>query len=134
MFANRSTPQVVALVFGTVYLVVGVLGFLPFLGGSYTQTPNNLLGLVPINLLHNIVHLIIGVAGIAAAATVANSHMYLKTFGIVLLALGVVGIFVQNPFQLVPIGGFDVAIHLVTGAVLTYFGFAPEVGRARVAN
>ena len=134
MFANRSTPQVVALVFGTVYLVVGVLGFLPFLGGSYTQTPNNLLGLVPINLLHNIVHLIIGVAGIAAAATVANSRMYLKTFGIVLLALGVVGIFVQNPFQLVPIGGFDVAIHLVTGAVLTYFGFVPEVGRARVAN
>jgi hypothetical protein len=134
MSANRSTPQVVALVFGTVYLVVGVLGFLPFLGGSYTQTPNNLLGLVPINLLHNIVHLIIGVAGIAAAATVANSHMYLKTFGIVLLALGVVGIFVQNPFQLVPIGGFDVAIHLVTGAVLTYFGFVPEVGRARVAN
>ena len=134
MFANRSTPQVVALVFGAVYLVVGVLGFLPFLGGSYTQTPNNLLGLVPINLLHNIVHLIIGVAGIAAAATVANSRMYLKTFGIVLLALGVVGIFVQNPFQLVPIGGFDVAIHLVTGAVLTYFGFVPEVGRARVAN
>jgi hypothetical protein len=134
MFANRSTPQVVALVFGAVYLAVGVLGFLPFLGGSYTQTPNNLLGLVPINLLHNIVHLIIGVAGIAAAATVANSRMYLKTFGIVLLALGVVGIFVQNPFQLVPIGGFDVAIHLVTGAVLTYFGFVPEVGRARVAN
>jgi len=134
MSANRSTPQVVALVFGAVYLVVGVLGFLPFLGGSYTQTPNNLLGLVPINLLHNIVHLIIGVAGIAAAATVANSRMYLKTFGIVLLALGVVGIFVQNPFQLVPIGGFDVAIHLVTGAVLIYFGFAPEVGRARVAN
>jgi hypothetical protein len=134
MFANRSTPQVVALVFGAVYLAVGVLGFLPFLGGSYTQTPNNLLGLVPINLLHNIVHLIIGVAGIAAAATVANSRMYLKTFGIVLLALGVVGIFVQNPFGLVPIGGFDVAIHLVTGAVLTYFGFVPEVGRARVAN
>ena len=134
MSANRSTPQVVALVFGAVYLAVGVLGFLPFLGGSYTQTPNNLLGLVPINLLHNIVHLIIGVAGIAAAATVANSRMYLKTFGIVLLALGVVGIFVQNPFQLVPIGGFDVAIHLVTGAVLTYFGFVPEVGRARVAN
>jgi hypothetical protein len=134
VFANRSTPQVVALVFGSVYLAVGVLGFLPFLGGSYTQTPNNLLGLVPINLLHNIVHLIIGVGGIAAAATVANSRMFLKTFGIVLLALGVVGILVQNPFGLVPIGGFDVAIHLVTGAVLTYFGFAPEVGRARVAN
>jgi hypothetical protein len=50
------------------------------------------------------------------------------------LLLGVVGIVVQNPFGLVPIGGFDVAIHLVTGAVLAYFGFVPEVGRARVAS
>jgi hypothetical protein len=134
MFGNRSTPQTVAMVFGVVYLVVAILGFLPFLGGSYTQTPNNLLGLVPINLLHNIVHLIIGIAGIAAAASLGGARTYLKTFGIVLLLLGLLGLFVQSPFGLVPIGGFDVAIHLVTGAVLTYFGFAREVGRARVAS
>jgi hypothetical protein len=122
------------MVFGVVYLAVGILGFLPFLGGSYTQTPNNLLGLVPINLVHNIVHLVIGVAGIAAAARLASARTYLKTFGIILLLLGLVGLFVQNPFGLVPIGGFDVAIHLVTGAVLAYFGFVPEVERARVAS
>jgi hypothetical protein len=122
------------MVFGVVYLAVAVLGFLPFLGGSYTQTPNNLLGLVPINLLHNIVHLVIGVAGIAAGATLAASRTYLKTFGVILLLLGLLGIFVQNPVGLVPIGGFDIAIHLVTGAVLTYFGFAPAVGRAQVAS
>src|SRR2546421_2766765 len=106
MLGNRSTPQTVAMVFGVVYLAVAVLGFLPFLGGSYTQTPNNLLGLVPINLLHNIVHLVIGVAGIAAAATLAASRTYLKTFGVILLLLGLLGIFVQNPLGLVPIGGF----------------------------
>jgi hypothetical protein len=131
---NRSIVQTVALVFGIVYLAVGILGFLPFLGGSYTQTSNNLLGLVPINLLHNIVHLVIGIAGLAAAASWAASRGYLQTFGVVLLLLGVVGIFVNNPLGLVPIGGFDVAIHLVTGAILAYFGFSQQVEPARLAS
>jgi hypothetical protein len=134
MNSNRSITQTVALVFGVVYLAVAILGFLPFLGGSYTQTPNNLLGLVPINLLHNIVHLVIGVAGIAAASSWARSRSYLQIFGVVLLALGVVGIFVNNPLGLVPIGGFDIAIHLVTGAILAYFGFAPQAAPARFAS
>jgi uncharacterized protein DUF4383 len=134
MNANRSIVQTVALVFGIVYLAVGVFGFLPFLGGSYTQTPNNLLGLVPINLLHNIVHLVIGIAGIAAASSWARSRNYLQIFGIVLLLLGVAGTFVNNPLGLVPIGGFDIAIHLVTGAILAYFGFAPQAAPARVAS
>jgi hypothetical protein len=131
---NRSIAQTVALVFGIVYLAVGILGFLPFVGGSYTQTSSNLLGLVPINLLHNIVHLVIGIAGIAAAASWAASRSYLQIFGVVLLLLGAVGIFVNNPLGLVPIGGFDVAIHLVTGAILAYFGFSHQAEPARLAS
>jgi hypothetical protein len=131
---NRSIAQTVALVFGIVYLAVGILGFLPFVGGSYTQTSSNLLGLVPINLLHNIVHLVIGIAGIAAAASWATSRSYLQIFGVVLLLLGAVGIFVNNPLGLVPIGGFDVAIHLVTGAILAYFGFSHQAEPARLAS
>ena len=131
---NRSIAQTVALVFGIVYLAVGILGFLPFVGGSYTQTSSNLLGLVPINLLHNIVHLVIGIAGIAAAASWAASRSYLQIFGVVLLLLGAVGIFVNNPLGLVPIGGFDVAIHLGTGAILASFGFSHQAEPARLAS
>ena len=129
---NRSLVQVVALAFGAVYLLVGILGLLPFFGGSYTQTDNNLLGFVPINLLHNIVHLVIGLAGLAAAGSLARSKMFCQVFGIVLLLIGVTGIFINNPLSLIPIGGFDVAIHLVTGAVLTYFGFATSAVPRRV--
>ena len=134
MNSNRSMVQTVALVFGVVYLAVAIVGFLPFFGGSYTQMPSNLLGLVPINLLHNIVHLVIGVAGIAAASSWARSRNYLQIFGVVLLLLGVAGIVVNNPLGLVPIGGFDIAIPLVTGAILTYFGFAPQAEPARLAS
>ena len=123
MMSGRSIVQLVALLFGVVYLLVGILGLIPFFGGSYTETDNNLLGLVPINLLHNIVHLVIGIAGIAAAASLARAKMFCQVFGLVLIAIGIVGIFLNNPLSLIPIGGFDIAIHLVTGGVLAYFGF-----------
>ena len=120
---NRSLVQTVALAFGIVYLLVGILGLLPFVGGTVTQTDSNLLGLVPINLLHNIVHLVIGIAGIAAAASLARSRQFCQIFGVVLILIGLVGIVVNNPLNLIPIGGFDIVIHLATGGLLSYFGF-----------
>jgi hypothetical protein len=124
---NRSTVQMVALAFGAIYLAAGVLGFLPFLGGSYTMTNSALLGLFNINLLHNLVHIVIGIAGLAAGASLANSRMFCQVAGVVLLLLGVLGVFVANPLGLLYIGGLDIALHLVSGAVLAYFGFAATV-------
>jgi hypothetical protein len=116
-----------ALVFGVIYLAAGVLGFLPFLGGSYTMTNHALLGIFNINLLHNLVHIVIGIAGLAAAASVANSRAFSQVVGVILLLLGVLGVFVANPLGLLYIGGLDIALHLVSGAVLAYFGFAAPV-------
>ena len=124
---NRSTVQVVALLFGAIYLAAGVLGFLPFLGGSYTMTNHALLGIFNINLLHNLVHIVIGIAGLAAAASVANSRTFCQVVGVILLLLGVLGVFVAKPLGLLDIGGIDIALHLVSGAVLAYFGFAAPV-------
>ena len=124
---NRSTVQMVALVFGAIYLAAGVLGFLPFLGGSYSLTDHALLGIFQVNLLHNLVHIVIGIAGLAAAASMANSRTFCQVVGVILLLLGVLGVFVAKPFGLLDIGGLDIALHLVSGAVLTYFGFAAPV-------
>jgi hypothetical protein len=124
---NRSTVQMVALLFGGIYLAVGVLGFLPFLGGSVTLTNTKLLGLFNINLLHNLVHIVIGIAGLAAVTSVPNSRRFCQVVGVVLLLLGVLGVFVANPLGLLYIGGLDIALHLVSGAILAYFGFAATV-------
>ena len=119
--------QMVAVVFGIIYLAVGLLGFMPFAGGSYTQDAHKLLGFVEINLLHNIVHVLIGIGGLAAFTSMANSRRFCQVVGGVLLLLGVIGILNSNPFGIVPIGGFDILIHLLSGAVLAYFGFAAPV-------
>jgi hypothetical protein len=124
---NRSTVQAVALLFGGIYLAAGVLGFFPFLGGSYTLTSSPLLGLFKINLAHNLVHIVIGIAGIAAASSIANSKAFCRMVGVLLLILGVLGVFTAQPLGLLYLGGPDIALHLVTGAVLAYFGFAAPV-------
>src|SRR5437879_6047973 len=124
---NRSTVQVAALVFGVIYLAVGILGFLPFLGGSFTMTTTTLLGLFNINLLHNLVHVVIGIAGLAAVTSLPNARRFCQVVGVVLLVLGALGVFVANPLGLLYIGELDIPLHLDSGAVMAYFGFAATV-------
>ena len=124
---KRTTVQTVALLFGAIYLAVGIIGFLPFLGGSVTLTNSKLLGLFNINLLHNLVHVVIGIAGLAAVTSLPNSRRFCQVVGVVLMLLGVLGVVVANPLGLLFIGDLDIPLHLVTGAVLAYFGFAAPV-------
>ena len=129
---NRAVVQTVALIFGVMYFLVGVLGFIgPLIGTSsfitITQDTHALLGLADINLLHNLVHLAIGLAGLAAASSVANSRTFCQVVGVILLIVGLLGVFVGNLFGILPLAGFDIPLHLVTGAVLAYFGFAATI-------
>src|SRR5919112_5104195 len=79
----RPWPQILALVFGAVYLLVGIVGFFVtgfdnFAGNEQHET---LLGFM-INPLHNIVHILIGAVGLALSRTLAGA----KTFGLLLAA------------------------------------------------
>jgi hypothetical protein len=124
---DRPIVQTAAMVFGAIYLLAGVAGFLPFLGGSYTQTNSALFNVFQVNLLHNLVHVVIGIAGLASASSLANARNFCRAVGVILLLLGVLGIFVAQPLELLNIGGLDIALHLVSGALLAYFGFAAPI-------
>lgn len=118
----------VALTFGIIYLAAGILGLLPFAGGTFGMTPSNLLNVFSVNLVHNLVHLVLGIGGLAAASSVLQSRRYCQVVGVLLLLIGVVGIF--DPLHnLLPLGGVDIALHLLSGAVLAYFGFTTEPAR-----
>jgi len=105
MGLNRT----VAAVFGVVYLIAGLTGFI---------LASPLFGLFEVNALHNVVHVVIGAALLWAMMSASTAVITNRAIGVVLLALGVLGIFVPNPLGLVPIGGYDIFLHLASGAVL----------------
>ena len=123
-----NIQKTVALVFGIVFLLIGLLGFVPALtpGGA-------LLGLFMVNGVHSIVHLLFGVFGIAAAFT-GYSRLYNRVGGIIYLVLALVGFIALLGVSalapngmllgLVMINMADNFLHLVIGLVLAYVGFA----------
>ena len=115
------SAQNVARIFGAVFVLVGILGFA--LGG-FGMTEYHLLGLFPVNALHNAAHLLIGVWGLVAGGSAAGATSYCKLTGVLYLLLTVVGFVDPTGFGLLPLGGNDRWLHLVLGIVLAYVGFA----------
>jgi hypothetical protein len=105
MGLNRT----VAAIFGVIYIVAGVAGFV---------LASPLFGLFDVNAVHNVVHIVLGAILIWGMMNAASAVMANRWVGVVLLVLGVLGIFVTNPLGLVPIGGYDVWLHLASGIVL----------------
>ena len=127
-----SLQRTAALVFGIVFLLVGVLGFIPPLNSG-----NLLLSLFAVNWPHNIVHLLFGVLGVAAATTGAWSLLYIRVTGIVYLlvaALGFIGILTFNGMLLglVMVNPADNFLHLAIAIVTLILGFIPQFSRSTV--
>jgi hypothetical protein len=114
------STQRIAQVFGVVFTLVGVLGFVMC---GFGMTECLLLGYFPVNALHNVAHLALGLWGVAAAKTAAGATSYCKIAGVIYLALTALAFVTPDTFGLIPIGGHDRWLHLVLGVVLVYFGF-----------
>lgn len=104
--------RTVAAIFGVVYLIVGAYGFIG------AGDDNMLIGLFEVNALHNIVHVVIGLVLLWGAMSTPMAVMFNRLVGLVLVALGILGFFVDNPFDLIPIGGNDIWLHLASGIIL----------------
>ena len=112
--------QRAAQVFGVVLLLVGVLGFVAT-GMSMNAdmaTAPKLLGLFPVNALHNVVHILLGVWGLLAARTVAAATQFAKMSAGIYLVLALLGFVAPTMFGLVPLGGNDIWLHAILGIVL----------------
>jgi zinc transporter ZupT len=124
---TKTTGQTFAMVFGLVYLLVGIAGFFvasEFTGGS---TDDKLI-LFPVNHLHNIVHLAIGALLLAGSRTAAQAKSMNMLVGIVLLLVAVLGFlgleFMEDLLNIHGSGSADNWLHLATGALALYFGTA----------
>lgn len=115
-----AMTQTAARGFGVVFLIVGVLGLVTT---PFSMSEALLLGLFPVNVLHNLVHLAFGAWGLIAARTVEAATAYCRIGGIGYVTLAVVGLLTPTGFGLVPLGGHDVWLHAVLGGVLVVAGF-----------
>jgi len=122
----KSLSQTVALAFGAVFILVALLGFITAGGIGMTadmSTAPKLLGLFPVNLLHNVVHLLFGVWGIVASRTLYGAKTYCRIGGVIYIVLAILGYLVPTTFGLIPIGGNDIWLHALLGVVLAGVGF-----------
>ncbi len=117
----------VAMLFGAVFILVGILGFTVSGGMNMgADNPAMLLGMFPVNLLHNCVHILFGIWGLVAARSFSGAATYCKVGGIVYLVLAGLGFVQPTTFGLIPIGGNDIGLHALLGIVLAGVGFTAK--------
>jgi uncharacterized protein DUF4383 len=134
---SRTPAQTLTLVFGLAFLLTGILGFIPGITTNYDEmsfagndSGAELLGIFQVSILHNIVHLLFGLAGVALARTVEGARTYLLGAGVIYVVLFVYGLIVDSGSNtnFVPVNSADNWLHLILGIALLggWFAFARE--------
>lgn len=132
---GRTPVQIIALLYGVVFLLVGVAGFIPGL----TQNVGDLqfagheghamlLGVFHVSILHNIVHLLYGVAGLVLARAPGSARQFLLWGGVIYLLLTLYGVFIDydSAANFVPLSDANNWLHLVLGVTMVGLSFLPR--------
>ncbi|MEE2570690.1 DUF4383 domain-containing protein [Pseudarthrobacter sp. J64] len=138
---GRTNVQKASMAVGAVFLLVGVLGFVPGITANFDQlhfaghhSEAMLLGLFQVSALHNIVHLLFGAAGLMLARSAAGSKSFLLYGGIIYLVLFVYGLVVpqDSAGNFVPLNSFDNVLHLLLGVGMVSLALVLTRGRNSV--
>ncbi|MGV9820801.1 DUF4383 domain-containing protein [Nocardia xishanensis] len=128
-----SPVRIAAFAVGAVFLLVGVLGFIPGITTGYDtmdwaghHSEAMLLGVFQVSILHNIVHLAFGAAGLLASRTANAAVGFLIGGGVIYLALWLYGLIVDqaSSANFVPVNTADNWLHFGLGVGMVVLGFA----------
>lgn len=131
--ATRDPVQTAALVVSAVFLLVGVLGFVPGITQNFDsvtfadhQSDAKLLGIFQVNILHNVVHVLFGVIGFLLARTWTGARDFLIWGGVVYLALWIYGMVIDldSSANFVSLNTADNWLHFALGAGMVALGVA----------
>jgi arginine exporter protein ArgO len=134
--SGRTTLQRAAQAVGIVFLLVGILGFIPGITSNYNtmmfaghQSEAMLLGIFQVSILHNIVHLLFGIAGVAMSRTVSGARSYLLGGGIIYAILWLYGLVIgqESSANFVPVNTADDWLHFLLAVGM--IGLALALGR-----
>jgi hypothetical protein len=116
---------------GAAFLLTGLLGFIPGITTNYDMlsfaghhSGAKLLGLFEVSVLHNVVHLAFGVAGLAFARSFAGARGFLLGSGAIYLVLTLFGLAIdhESPANFVPVNAADNWLHLVLAIAMLGLG------------
>jgi 4-hydroxybenzoate polyprenyltransferase len=144
---TRTPPvRTAATVVSAVFLLVGIAGFIPGVTTDYDgmtfaghESTAMLLGIFHVSILHNIVHLLFGIVGLAMARTAPGAAAYLIGGGVVYAVLWIYGLVIDHDSaaNFVPLNTADNWLHLILaigmiglGVALRRAGIAGRTARA----
>jgi len=129
--SDRTPLQLAAMATGVVFLLVGILGFVPGITTHYSDmtfaghhSMAKLLGIFMVSVLHNIVHLLFGIAGIAMARKWSTARTFLIGGGVIYLVLWIYGLVIDqmSSANFIPINTADNWLHFVLGVGMIAVG------------
>lgn len=127
----NDSARTFARLVGAVFLLVGILGFIPGVVTNYSdmtfaghEGDAALLGIFHVNILHNVVHLLFGVIGLAAAKTASVARTYLLGGGAVYLVVWLYGLVIDfdSAANIINLNGADNLLHLALGGGMIALG------------
>jgi hypothetical protein len=129
----RDLLRTAAAVVGATFLLVGILGFVPGITSSYSdlsfaghESNAKLLGVFQVSILHNLVHVLFGVAGLALSRTRDGARTFLIGGGAIYLVLWLYGLVIgqESSANFVPVNTADDWLHFVLGLGMIGLGYA----------
>jgi hypothetical protein len=132
------------LVIGVLFVLAGVGGFVPFVTPPMSPDApalavdmnyGYLLGLFPINLVHNLVHLSLGIWGLASYRQYTHARLYCRLLAVILAVFTVMGLISQTTtmFGLMPLFGHDIWLHALEALIAGYLGYVAPVSKLSIA-
>ena len=125
---TRSPVQTAALLAGALFVLAGVIGFIPGITtgvlGVGHGSDAQIFGVFTVSVLHNVLHIIVGIAGIAMARSGQLSHVYFIGGGLVYLALWLYGYAIdeRSTANFMPVDDADNWLHLTLGIGMVALG------------
>ncbi|KAB1908361.1 DUF4383 domain-containing protein [Micromonospora tulbaghiae] len=128
---GRAPVRRIASGFAVLLLLLGALGFVPGVTGDYADlrfagpgSGARLFGVFQVSAVHNLVHLVLGVAGLVLARTVAGARTFLVGAGAVYLVLWLAGLAIdgRDAANVLAVNSADSWLHLLLGAAMLASG------------
>jgi hypothetical protein len=135
--ADRSPARLYALVIGVVFTAAGVIGFFYSADFGDPGEVDGVLGILDVNGWHNVVHLVTGLLGLAAAGAHASSRAYAFGLGVVYVVVAIWGFIVGDGeaiLSIIPVNTEDNVLHLLIGIAGLAAGAATPAAVPREAT